>query len=102
MDNGGVVSVSGNHCTRGEAYAQVECVSPVRVLTSSVVAEGLNLKMVSVKTDRPIPKNRIFDAVEAIRNFRLTAPVECGDILIENFLGLNVHLVATRRASYLS
>ena len=49
-----VVSVEGNGCPRGKAYAQNEMVCPRRVLTTSIRAT--NGKMVSVKTDAPIKK----------------------------------------------
>ncbi len=102
MGEGTVVRVTGNRCGKGESYAQEECVNPVRTLTSSVVAEGLSLRIVPVKTDKPIPKVRIFDAMNAIRGVKLSVPVDCGDIVVANFLDLGVNLIATRAATCLS
>ncbi len=102
FNEGVVASVTGNKCPKGEVYAKEECVNPMRVLTTSVDAQGLSLKRVAVKTDKPIPKVKLFDAMQEIQKFKLQRSVECGDILIENFLGLDVNLVSTRRASYLS
>ena len=38
-DNGAVMSVSGNICKRGNAYANDECTNPMRVVTSTVRCE---------------------------------------------------------------
>ena len=36
VENGAVVSVSGNTCKRGEDYARKECVAPMRTVTGTV------------------------------------------------------------------
>ena len=35
IDNGVVVSVTGNTCPRGKKYAETECTHPVRPLTTT-------------------------------------------------------------------
>jgi len=93
---GKVVSVSGHSCPRGEAYAFAEIDNPQRVLTSSVLAEGLTLKMIPVRTDNPIPKGKILEAMEEIKAIRVDKDVRAGDSICKNFLDLNVNLIATR------
>jgi CxxC motif-containing protein len=93
-----VVSVRFNECERGVHYAHQEIEDPRRILTSTVLAEGLTLKMVPVRTDKPIPKHRLFEGMEYIRKVRLTKPVKAGDVIVPCFLGLNVDLIATRSA----
>jgi len=96
VENGAIKSVQGAKCPKGKVYAAAEIENPVRVLTATVLAEGLGLKLVPVRTDRPIPKKDIFRAVEEIRKMRITKPLKGGDVIIEDFLGLGVKLVATR------
>jgi CxxC motif-containing protein len=91
-----ILSINGHSCDKGEAYACSEIQHPVRTLTSTVVAEGLELKMVPVRTDKPIPKDKLFEAMELIRQIYLTEPVQAGEIIFSDLLGLNVHLIATR------
>jgi CxxC motif-containing protein len=91
-----IISVTGNQCPKGEAYAASEVLDPRRVLTTTVLTRGLPLKMVPVKTDKPVPKGRIFDAMALIRTIRVERSVKCGDVIFENLLGLNINLVATR------
>ncbi len=86
--------VSGNSCKRGEIYAKEECTNPVRTLTSSVrIANRKNIT-VSVKTSAPIPKDKLFEAMEQIRKITVNAPVNSGDVLMENIF--SAKLVATK------
>lgn len=95
-ETGRVVKVSGNQCPKGEGYGTAEVENPVRVLTSTVLAKGLSLKMIPVRTDGPIPRGRLFDAMAAIQKIRVRKPVASGEVIAENFLSLQVNLVATR------
>ena len=44
----------------------------------------------------PIPKGKIFDVMREINKAKTKAPVSIGDVIIENVLGLDVNIVATR------
>ncbi len=92
-----VVKVAGNECPKGEGYAVFEIENPSRILTSTVSGQGLNLKMIPVRTDNPIPKSRIFDAMEEIKKIRVKRPLNAGDIIVKDFLNLGVNLIATRK-----
>ncbi len=98
VENCRLVKVGGNKCPRGEEYARSEIENPVRVLTATILAEGLRLKMVPVRTDRPVAKSRMAEAAAEIRKLRLNKPVRAGEVIAENFLGLGADLVATRDA----
>ena len=90
------IGITGSKCPAGVKYAIFEIENPERVLTSSVLTEGLGLKMVPVRTDKPIPKKDLFRAMEEIKKIRLKKTVAVGDIVIKDLLGLGVNLVATR------
>ena len=98
VQDGKVVKVTDNECPKSEKYAISEIENPARILTSSVLGLGLGLKMIPVRTDKPIPKSRIFDAMEEVKKIRVIAPLKSGDIIVENFLSLGVNLIATRKA----
>jgi len=98
IENCRVVKVSGNECPKAEKYAVQEIENPMRILTSAVLAEGLSLKMVPVRTDKPIPKSKIMEAMGEIKKVRLKSPVKSGFVIIKNFLGLGVSLLTTRDA----
>ncbi|MBQ8107951.1 MAG: DUF1667 domain-containing protein, partial [Ruminococcus sp.] len=40
LKNGEVTSVSGNTCKRGEIYAKSELIAPVRVVTTTMMADN--------------------------------------------------------------
>lgn len=98
IENCRVVKVSDNECPEGEEYAISEIENPMRILTSTVLAEGLQLKMVPVRTDKPIPKSKIMEAMDEIKKMQLVKPVRSGEIITGNFLSLGVNLIATRDA----
>ena len=96
IENGVVARVSGNRCPRGEAYAKQEAIDPMRVLPTSVRVVGGELPLVSVKTNRPVPKRLISDIMSYIRTLSVDAPVKIGQVLAENLPGTNANLIATR------
>lgn len=93
-----VIKVDGHKCPKGEIYAVAEVENPIRILTSTVLTIGLNIKMLPVRTDRPMPKSRIFEAMAEVKKIRVKNQISPGDIIVENFLGLGINLVATRGA----
>jgi|UniRef100_A0A7V3VRX5 CxxC motif-containing protein len=95
-DEGKFLSVKGNRCPKGEAYARDEVTDPRRVLTSSVKIIGGMLPLASVKTDGTIPKRLIKDAMNLIKSTEVKAPVKAGDKIIENVLNTGINIVATR------
>ena len=96
IENCRVVKVFGNQCPKGEDYGKAEIENPLRVLTATVLCQGLSLKMAPVRTDKPIPKAKIQEAAGEIRKMRIDKAVQAGDILAHDFLGLGVNLVVTR------
>ena len=96
IENHKAVNVSGNKCPKGVPYAETEVENPCRILTTTVLTEGLALKAIPVRTDRPIPKTELFRAMEAISRLRITGSVRTGDVITADLLGLGVDLVATR------
>ncbi len=94
-ENGQVSEVSGYTCKRGADYAAQEAVAPERMVTAVLCVSGC-LEPVSVKTQRPVPKAAMKDALAAVAALRLDAPVAAGDVLIEDVCGTGVAVVATK------
>ena len=76
-------SIEGAACPRGKAYVEQELTDPTRNIATSISVEGGELPLTSVRLTAPIPKARIFDAMEEIRRCRVTAPVKAGTVVIE-------------------
>ena len=96
MDKGEVTQVTGNTCKRGDIYARKEVTNPTRIVTSTVMVEGGNHGMVSVKTKTDIPKAKIFECVKALKGIKVKAPVHIGDVILENVAGTGVDVIATK------
>lgn len=87
--------VKGNSCPRGKAYAIQEVTDPRRTVTSTIRVTNGNRKLVSVKTSKEIPKNQLFAVIQAISEVKAKAPIQVGDVLISNVLGLGADVIAT-------
>ncbi len=94
-DQGNFISVSGNLCPKGKEYAIKEMTAPVRTLTTTIRIENGQYPLVSVRSDKPLPKDSLFDVMDIIDHTIKKAPIKIGDILISNILGLEVNIIAT-------
>ena len=95
-ENCRVVKVSGNECPKGEKYAISEIENPMRILTATVLTQGLSLKMVPVRTNKPIPKSMLISAMEEVKKVIVKERVMPGDVIIKDILNTGADLVATR------
>ena len=89
-------AVTGNRCPRGIAYGKTELQNPTRVLTSTVCIAGGTHRRIPVKTDRPIPKGKMFEAMAALDAVRLTAPVEPGQVVLADVAGTGADVITSR------
>ena len=96
LEGNTVVSVTGNTCPRGDAYARKEVTAPARIVTSTVRVKGGTIPMVSVKTAGEIPKGKIFDCVKALKDVEVAAPVKIGQAVLTDAAGTGVDIVATK------
>lgn len=88
--------VEGNTCKRGEKYAKEELTNPKRVITTTVKLENSYLQLLPVKTDDSIPKGMMFDIMKELDKLKITAPVNVGDIIIENVLNTGVNIISSK------
>ena len=93
-DEDGELKVSGNTCPRGAVYGKNEVTNPTRTLTTTVRVGNREKTVVAVKSDRPIPKGMLFDAMKEINLLRVEAPIKIGDVLCADLLGV-CDIVAT-------
>ena len=95
-DGKGNVTFEGYTCKRGLEYAEQEYYEPKRILTTTMRVENGFLPLIPVRTDMPIPKDKLKDALKEIANKKVQPPIKMGDILIENVLGLDANVIASR------
>ena len=73
-ENGSILSISGNTCSKGAKYAKQECTEPSRMITAVVPVSGSKIPL-SVKTSVPVPKELISGIMKELAGLKLSAPV---------------------------
>lgn len=91
----GAFTVHNNGCARGETYAKSECTQPMRLFTSLVRVEGGCEPVAPVRSTRPIPREKLFACVEALRELTLQAPVAQYQVVLGGVFGTEVDLVTS-------
>lgn len=91
----GVITVSGNTCPKGEAYAKAELTAPVRSLTSTVRTVFPERPVLPVRTNGELPKERIPDAMRIINGITVKRKLRCGDTVKKDFIISGIDLIAT-------
>lgn len=95
MQNSQVVDVTGQSCKIGKTYAVKECTNPTRILTTTVEVENGYPEVASVKTERDIPKSKLFECIKELKGIKLAAPVHIGDVVLEDIANTGIRVVAT-------
>jgi CxxC motif-containing protein len=93
------LTVTGNKCQRGAAYAVEEIRSPKRVVTATCAVNGEvsgSVRRVPVKTAVPCPKEKISALLEDIYKVKIALPVKAGDVVIADWNGSKIDIVAAR------
>lgn len=96
MEQGNILSVSGNTCKNGDKYARKELTNPTRIVTTTVRVTGGTLPVVSVKTAADIPKSKMFACMKALQAVEIPAPVAIGQVVLPNAAGTGVDVIATK------
>jgi CxxC motif-containing protein len=96
IENETIRHITGNLCAKGEQYAHAEVDAPERILTSTVLARGLSLQFVPVRSDKPIPKEKIFEAMRVIHGLVISSPLKTGSIILPHFVNTEANLIVTR------
>ncbi len=94
QDIGGV-TVTGNGCKRGAAFAESEMTDPKRTVCSTVATVFPEAPVLPVRVSDEIPKDRIFDVMREINRMVVSSRVGRGDTVIPNVLSLGVDVIAT-------
>lgn len=93
--NGEEITVSGNRCKRGEAFAKAELTRPMRTICSTVKTIFPDVPVLPVRTSSEIPKDKIFAVMEEINKVTVRERIHSKDIIIHNVLNLNADIIAT-------
>lgn len=92
----GAYQFQGAKCERGEVYAYEEITDPKRVVTAVVQTDSEEMPYIPVKTDKPVHKRYIEPLLAQLYKQKISLPVTCGQVIIQNCMGTGVNVVITR------
>ena len=84
------LKVLGNICPRGEKYAIAECTAPMRTVTATVRVHNREDMMLPVKTEQPVPKEKMLEVMTALRSMTVDAPIAPGSVIIPDIFGTKI------------
>ncbi|MFX1406504.1 MAG: DUF1667 domain-containing protein [Promethearchaeota archaeon] len=96
QDKNNKITFEGYTCNRGLEYAEQEFYEPKRIITTTMRVEDGFLPLIPVRSDKPILKDKLKEVFNEIAKKKVKAPIKMGDILIENVLGVEVNIIASR------
>ena len=95
-DGKNIESIEGYICKRGLTYAENEYTNPVRILTTIVKIDGKENELLPVRSEKPLPKSKISECMEVIKNTTVKLPISRYDVIIENICDTGINIVATK------
>ncbi len=102
QDKDGILRIRGNRCPRGAVYAREEILDPKRVITATCPLLQTNEnsnndapRRLPVKSTAPCPKGLIRELLTDIYTLKVSAPVKTGAVLIPDWRGTGIDIVAT-------
>ncbi len=90
------ITFEGYTCKRGLEYAEQEFHEPKRILTTTIRVENGFIPLIPVRTDKPILKDKLNEALMIIAQTVVNAPIKMGDVLIKNILNSGANIIASR------
>lgn len=89
------ITVEGAKCAKGKTYAITEMTAPKRSVTTTVKTIFDEARVLPVRTNGDIPKEKIFDLMKLINTFVLDKRVDRGDVILSDVLGTGIDIIAT-------
>lgn len=96
VSDGELTGIRGNRCKKGVDYAKDEVLDPRRILTTTVAVRGGALSQLPVRTREAVPKGLISEGMRYLGRCIVDAPVCLGDVVVPDFLGTGIDVIASR------
>jgi CxxC motif-containing protein len=88
--------MEGNKCEKSEEFVTQELIEPMRILTTTVCIERSRWPVISVRTDKAVPKRLFSRIMRQLRGIKLQAPVNMLDVVVSDVLGTGANIIATK------
>ncbi len=94
-----LLSIDRAQCKLAWDYIRGEIFDPRRTVTTTVLVEGGDMPLVSVKTNEPVPKDLVLQVMDRLAGVVVQAPVEIGDVIVPDVLATGASIIATGRTA---
>jgi len=91
----GEYKFSGNKCDKGSKFAQAELTAPVRSLTTMVKTTFPDMPVLTVRTTKAVPKDKIPKIIRELSKVVVTERKSIGDIIVNNISKTGCDVIAT-------
>ncbi|MCL5770919.1 MAG: DUF1667 domain-containing protein [Actinobacteria bacterium] len=89
-----IMSFSGNECKRGIKFIKDETTRPVRLLTTTIKINSVAHNRLPVRSNVPIPKEKMLEMVREVKKININIPVKAGQVIADNFMGLGIKILS--------
>lgn len=86
------IVVTGGGCPRGVIYGEREIISPERMVTT---IKKCGERTITLKTDKPVPKQKVFECLKSIKKCKLPKNVSLGMVLISKVASTDCDVIVT-------
>jgi CxxC motif-containing protein len=94
---GGKLVFEGHNCDKGIDYGEAYMKSSKRIFTTVVRVKGnTSLKVVPVKSNKPIDVSLWIQCSKALGRLYVGVPVKIGDVICKNILNTGVDIICTK------
>lgn len=94
--DGDTFIVSDQGCKKGEQYAKQEMTDPRRMVATTVQIENSPHPLLPVYTATPFPKAKIKLLLKELKTIKVRAPIQMGQVVVENAVGTGINIIASR------
>jgi CxxC motif-containing protein len=94
-DAGEISEVSEYKCKVGKKYAQHEYKAPKRVLTATVKTENSDRRLMPVRSNKPVPKEKLGDCMSVLAGIKVKPTHNIGDVVVNDILCTVADIICT-------
>jgi CxxC motif-containing protein len=94
--DGEILEITGNSCKLGEDYAKQEYNAPSRMVSTTIACTLGLWPRLPVKTATAVPKGKVVAVVQALHTLEIKAPVQMGQVILDDVADTGIAVVATR------
>jgi CxxC motif-containing protein/thioredoxin reductase len=95
-NNGEIVAIEGNKCSKGKKYAQEELAGAKSIITTTIKITGADYPVISVKTTQAVPQEKIFTIMKILATVETVAPISIGEVILQNIANTGADVIATK------